>query len=81
MDKHTELKKVEFDEFQPNPSTIGFIKLYCEKTKKSKEEIKILDWGCSRGKEVLWLREKLPHLRILIGSQLVRKKIGSRTWL
>ena len=61
MDKHTELKKVEFDEFQPNPSTIGFIKLYCEKTKKSKEEIKILDWGCSRGKEVLWLRENGYH--------------------
>ena len=37
MDKHTELKKVEFDEFQPNPSTIGFIK-FMEKTKKSKRK-------------------------------------------
>jgi SAM-dependent methyltransferase len=53
MGKHHPLTIKELDEYLPNPETLRFIETYCEQKNIKKEKIKILDWGCGRGREVI----------------------------
>ncbi len=55
MSKHKCLTKKELDLFTPNHNTIKFLNSYCKKKGLTKDKVKILDWGCGRGLEVLWL--------------------------
>ena len=52
------LLEEEFSKFTIHPRTIHVIEKYRKKKNLRKEEINILDWGCGRGRETLWLREK-----------------------
>lgn len=58
MTKHNVLTEEEFLQFHPNLQTIKFLEKYRKKTKLNRNEISVLDWGCGRGREVLWLREQ-----------------------
>ena len=58
MSKHLVFKKKELEQFKPTKKTIQFIENYCSKNNLKKNEIKILDWGCSRGAEVFWLKKE-----------------------
>lgn len=57
MNKHQLLSENELNAFTPNQHTIRFIDNFCARKGLEKNQIKILDWGCSRGLEVLWLRK------------------------
>ena len=56
MSKHDVLTIEELEVFKPTTKTIHFIDNFLKFSKKSKKDIKILDWGCSRGLEVFWLK-------------------------
>ena len=57
MGKHTKLTVDEFKKFKPNSRTIKYIDDFHQNSTLKKSDIKILDWGCGRGSEVLFLRE------------------------
>jgi len=58
MSKHDVLTEEEFARFSPNERTLGFIETCREALGIAKSEFRILDWGCGRGRHVLWLREQ-----------------------
>ena len=58
MSKHSTLTVEEFSKYTPNERTIHYLETYCNKRNLKREEMNILDWGCGRGREVLWLREQ-----------------------
>jgi len=57
MSKHDLLTIKELEVFKPTIKTIQFIDNFLKSSKKSKKDLKILDWGCSRGLEVFWLKK------------------------
>jgi len=57
MSKHCVLTAEEFSQFTPRKRTIHYIELYRKQKNLNKNEMNILDWGCGRGRDVLWLRE------------------------
>lgn len=48
----------EFLTFISNKRTLHYIDAYRKKRNLKREEMNILDWGCGRGRDVLWLREQ-----------------------
>ena len=59
MSKNIELTEQEFNEFQfLNIRSLYYLKNYLSESEKKKNEIKILDWGCGRGRETLWLNQR-----------------------
>jgi ubiquinone/menaquinone biosynthesis C-methylase UbiE len=58
MTKHDILTEEEFLKHSPNRRTVNYIEDYRQKNGLKKEGINILDWGCGRGRDVLWLREQ-----------------------
>ena len=57
MSKHEILTDDEFLKHAPNKRIIDFINEYRKRQNLKESEINILDWGCGRGRDVLWLRE------------------------
>ena len=57
MSKNDILTEAEFLKFLPYKGTLKHIETYRIQRNLKKHEINILDWGCGRGREVLWLRE------------------------
>ena len=58
MSKHNKLTIEELDEFTPNNCILEVLNNYISENNINKDNFKILDWGCGRGKEVYWLRLK-----------------------
>ena len=58
MSKSDMLQDDEFAAYQPPEWIAGAIESYREKHGLQPEEMKILDWGCGRGRAVLWLRQR-----------------------
>lgn len=58
MSKHSILTEEEFQKFTPNRRTLNYIEACRKKKGLKREEMNILDWGCGRGREVLWLRKE-----------------------
>ncbi len=56
--KHKILTEEEFGQFSINKRILHYLQLYAQNSRLNKEEINVLDWGCGRGRSVLWLREK-----------------------
>ncbi len=57
MPKHRLLGIEEFRQYTPSHRLIQFLRDYFDEVEKSPEELPILDWGCGRGEDVLWLLE------------------------
>lgn len=58
MTKHDVLTEKEMSTFSMNPRILRLIEYYRDKMKLDKSRMNILDWGCGRGRAVLWLREQ-----------------------
>ncbi|MHA1932084.1 MAG: class I SAM-dependent methyltransferase [Promethearchaeota archaeon] len=57
MTKHNKLTEKEFLKYTPHKRIINYLDIYRKKTKLDRSDINVIDWGCGRGKDVLWLRE------------------------
>lgn len=55
--KHDILTEEEFSTFTPNERLVHYLDSYRRKRNLREREINVLDWGCGRGRETLWLRE------------------------
>ncbi len=58
MSNNDPLTQAEFDSYRPHPIMIDHIEQCRSGFGVAKEDFRILDWGCGRGKLVLWLRER-----------------------
>lgn len=58
MSKHDVLTEEEFKTYVPNRSIMTHFFEFVESSTLSEKEIKVLDWGCGRGRDVLWLRRR-----------------------
>jgi SAM-dependent methyltransferase len=58
MSKHDILTEKEFSEYVPNKRVLYYLTDYSKTSGLKNSEINVLDWGCGRGKDVLWLREE-----------------------
>lgn len=58
MSKLTPVTEDEFAAFTPEKRAIQSLEEYREKQGLEHNEVKVLDWGCGRGMETLWLREQ-----------------------
>ncbi|MCC6298140.1 MAG: class I SAM-dependent methyltransferase [Anaerolineales bacterium] len=58
MSKHDALTEEEFDAFVPNQNITRNMEAFARQFGKPRGEMKVLDWGCGRGRHVLWLREQ-----------------------
>ena len=58
MSKHETLTQEEFANYVPDKKIPAFLEAYRKKNHLKKEEMNILDWGCGRGADTLWLRDK-----------------------
>jgi ubiquinone/menaquinone biosynthesis C-methylase UbiE len=82
MSKHNILTEAEFAEHIPNTRMLAFLEDYCSKKNAKRREVNVLDWGCGRGKDVLWLKEEgynafgvdIDPEPIQNGEDLFRKK-------
>ncbi|MFX0138425.1 MAG: class I SAM-dependent methyltransferase [Candidatus Hodarchaeota archaeon] len=80
--KHTILTEEEFSKYSPNKEIIQYLDDYQKKNNMKKNDINVLDWGCGKGRDVLWLREQgynafgvdLDPEPIRNGRHLIRKK-------
>jgi len=57
MSKHIQLTEKEFSGFSPHPLLITHLETYRLEKNVSPRELTVLDWGCGRGRTVLWLKE------------------------
>lgn len=57
MNKHDILTEEEFHNYNIYDKIPIYLKHYCNNLNLKKKDINILDWGCGRGRAVLWLRE------------------------
>ena len=58
MSNNDQLTAEEFDAFRLHPLVLDRLEACRQKTRLSKADFHIVDWGCGRGKTVLWLREQ-----------------------
>jgi SAM-dependent methyltransferase len=58
VSKLVPLTEQEFAAFVPPKRTLHYIEEFCRQKGLARSDVSILDWGCGRGKETLWLREQ-----------------------
>ena len=58
MSKHHVLTEQDFSEYTPSQRILRYIESYRRDRNLEAKEMNILDWGCGRGRTVLWLREQ-----------------------
>lgn len=47
----------EMKGFRPNPEVLRYLELTRTRLGLEKEQMRVLDWGCGRGRSVVWLRD------------------------
>lgn len=58
MSKNDPLTREELDVFHPNEHVLDRLEAYARLCGKPREQIRVLDWGCGRGRMVVSLRER-----------------------
>lgn len=58
MSKNDVLTEEEYSKFKMDQRTLNFMKAYCHQHHLQQNELNVLDWGCGRGRSVLFLREQ-----------------------
>jgi len=82
MGNNHPLTETEYHAFQPHPLLIQHIEDCRSNFAAAKEKFSILDWGCGKGKLVLWLRERgynaygvdIAHKHFEKSAELFRSK-------
>lgn len=82
MAKHSVLTEAEFRAYSPNPRTVRFLEEFQTRTGLKPHEMNVLEWGCGRGRETLWFRERgynafgvdVDERPIANGMELMRSK-------
>jgi len=57
MSKSQLLSQEEFDSYVFSPRTLHYIEEFRRRNGLQKKELNILDWGCGRGRDVIWLKD------------------------
>lgn len=58
MSKHEVLTDAQFGSFDPPKRTLHYIEEYRKRAGLEPSQLRILEWGCGRGRETLWFRER-----------------------
>lgn len=58
MSKRDLLTQEEYDRYFPNERILNYLRMFQLAQGLRSDEIKVLDWGCGRGRFVLWLRQR-----------------------
>ena len=58
MAKHDLLTEEEFASYKAPARAVQQLNKFLEAQGKTASQVKVLDWGCGRGRFVLWLREQ-----------------------
>jgi len=80
VSKNRPLTCAEFEAFKPNEHVVERLESFARQCPKPRDRIRVLDWGCGRGRMVLSLRERgfdaygvdLDPLAVKNGTELFR---------